>query len=669
MRKIDIFVSSPEDVRKERTLVERAIRSIAAEFGVPISVTYSNWLRKLDPSDKDAAQSLNGSEDGRPWLCPCFWEYRDTELDQDYREEIPNTGSYDLVISILWSRLGPKMSQASIMPDGSNPKTANEYEIAWVLDQVNRTPGFPELRVYRNRSAPLAPIQPRARREACLREWDAVQEFFAAGEKRSAFADACSSYSDLQEFDGLFREHFRDFLTRQVEAEIVPHQRPSKKLSRESKPFRGLQFFDFEHAPIFHGRTKAVGEVLDALSEQAREKKPFVLVLGASGFGKTSLVRAGVLPLLTEAGTLTGEGPWRRAITRPGSGGGPFPALAAALLADGALPELQKGESRDEWRKLAIDLEENPASVAFRVEEALDLMSARELDRLLNLERDQVTAPERVESAELARHRKLRRAKPKAQLTIFIDQLEELFGNGFSLELQQRYVAAVAALVCSQKVFVIAALRSDFYASYQRFPELVALTKPSGRFDLQPPSREEVERMIRSRGEAFGLRFDRELRFDRDLKTARTLHDALADAALTSTDALPLLEHVLWQLYRKQVPRKDGLIRWSDYREVGELEGALANHAESVFLALDGDAQAALKPVIRQLVSPGPGEDSVLIRRTVPYRDLVSTPQFGGRQKTVAQGVIDRFIKEGFFHAEKTGPNAEVLVNIMGPSP
>ena len=75
---------------------------------------------------------------------------------------------------------------------------------------------------------------------------------------------------------------------------------------------------------------------------------------------------------------------------------------------------------------------------------------------------------------------------------------------------------------------------------------------------------------------------------------------------------LPLLEHVLWQLYRKQLPRKDGLLRWSDYRELGELEGALANHAESVFLALDGDAQAALKPVIRQLVSPGPGEDGGL---------------------------------------------------------
>ena len=122
MRRIDIFVSSPGDVQKERSLVERAIRSIAAEFNVPIAVTYSNWLRKLNASDKVAAQGVNGSEDGRTWLCPCFWEYQDSELDQDYQEQIPNTGSYDLVISILWSRLGPNCLRLSSCPMGAHQR-------------------------------------------------------------------------------------------------------------------------------------------------------------------------------------------------------------------------------------------------------------------------------------------------------------------------------------------------------------------------------------------------------------------------------------------------------------------------------------------------------------------------------------------------------------------
>ena len=175
MRRIDIFVSSPEDVQAERILVERSIRSIAAEFSVPITVTYSNWLRRPSAEDKVAAQRGNGCEEGRSWLYPCFWEYQDFELDQDYRERIPNTGSYDLVISILWSRLGTNISPAFVMPDGSRPQTANEYEIAWVLDQLTRTPGFPELRVYRNRSTPTAPLRPKEHREIFFRQWDAVR--------------------------------------------------------------------------------------------------------------------------------------------------------------------------------------------------------------------------------------------------------------------------------------------------------------------------------------------------------------------------------------------------------------------------------------------------------------------------------------------------------------
>src|SRR3984885_11845036 len=545
MRRIDIFVSSPEDVQKERSLVERTIRAVAGQFGVPITVTYSNWLRQPNPLDGVARHGANGSEEGRTWLCPCFWEYRDSELDQDYREQIPNTGSYDLVISILWSRLGTRVSPAFVLPDGSQPKTANEYEIAWVLDQSIRTPGFPELRVYRNRSAPLPPQQPKPQREAFFREWDGVQEFFSTWESNKAFADACSGYSDLEEFEGLFRAHFRDFLSRQLEKEIVPRRRPAKALYWKSDPFRGLRFFDFEHAPIFHGRTKATGDVLDALSGQVNSRTPFVLVLGASGSGKSSLVRAGVLPLLTEVGTKAGEGPWRYAITRPGIGGDPFDSLAAALLAKSALPELQRAKMRDGWRHLAAELKGDPEKVGLQIRELLDRISTQELDYLLTRKDDQALTPGRIESTELIRHRKLRRGKPKPEIPLFIDQLEGLFTSGFSLDLQHQYFAAIAALVRSQRVYVIAALGSDYYTIYQQFPELVALTAPAGRFDLRPPNRTELGKMIRAPAEASGLIFERAA------KTGQGLADALLDAALSSADQLPLLGHVLLMLYRK----------------------------------------------------------------------------------------------------------------------
>ena len=662
MRRIDIFVSSPEDVQTERTLVERSIRSIAAEFSVPVTVTYSNWLRKLNPEDKIAAQAFNGSEEGKSWLCPCFWEYQDLELDQDYRERIPNTGSYDLVISILWSRLGTRISPAVVMPDGSRPQNANDYEIAWVLDQLNRTPGFPELRVYRKRSIPTPPSQSKEHRETFFRQWDAVQEFFSTWEKQGAFTEARSDYSDLQDFENLVRAHFRDFLARQLEKEVVPRKRSAKARYWKSDPFRGLQFFDYEHVPVFHGRTKAVGEVLDALKKQANAKNPFVLVLGASGSGKSSLVRAGVLPLLTEIGTVVGDGPWRRAATRPGSGGtsgDPFDALAVALLAKSALPELQKAGSRREWRELAAELREHPESVALRIKELLDRISLQELDHLLEEQDVQPSLPGRIESIELARHRRLRRVKPKAQLALVVDQLEDLFVNGFPKEVQQRYFAVLAALVRCQRVFVVAALRSDFYAAYHQFPELVALIGSSGRFDLLPPSRTELRSIIRLPAEAAGLSFER------DIKTNRALDEALTDAAIVSAEPLPLLEHLLSQLYRKQLDRKDGLLRWSDYRESGEFEGALANHAEAVFAGLNSDAQQTFEFVMRRLTALGP-DDKAHTRR-VPYQELISSPELDSRLRIGAKSLVDCLVRAGLFSLE-TDSRQEVFISVAHPA-
>src|SRR5271166_6481414 len=542
------------------------------------------------------------------------------------------------------------------MPDGSQPTSATEYEIAWVLDQTNRTPGFPELHVYRNRSTPVAPFEPKEERETSFEQWDSVQEFFSIWERRSAFSEACSVYHNLQEFEELFREHFKAFLAKQLEREIIPRKRAQRGQYWKSNPYRGLQFFDFEHAPIFHGRTKVIGEVLDSLKKPAISKRPFVLVLGTRGSGKSSLVRAGVLPLLTEVGRA--NGPWRRAVTRPGpegTAGDPFDRLANALIADSALPELRTAASHNGLEDLASELREHPDSTAARLAEVLDQIGLQELDRLLDDEEGEFPLPGRIEGAELARHRMLRRVKPKAHLALVVDQLEDLFAAGSTAELQHRYFAALTAVIRSRRIFVVATLQSDFYAYFQQFSELAELARAGGRFDLQPPTREELGNMIRLPAAAAGLRFER------DVTSGRSLDETLVDAAAASSEPLPLLEHLLSQLYRKQLARKDGLLAWSDYRDLGALEGALAEHAETVFRELDSDGQEAFDFVMRQLVSFGSGEGGV--RRSVPYRDLVSSPEFDHRQKLGAKSFVDCFVKEDLFSAQ-TDPKQEIIVSI-----
>jgi len=393
MRTVDILVSSSEDVQNERGVAERSIRSIAAELGVSVSVSYSNWLRRRKQEDAITEQAANGDREGTLLIGPYFCEHQDSKTESDYCEHILNPGQYDLVINILWSRLGIRSAPMFVMPDGGQPRSAAEYEVAWVLDQSKLTPGFPGLRVYRNRATPAAPLEPKEKRENLCRQWDAVQEFCAAWEKNgeTEFRECCHDYQDLEEFENLFRGHFRDFLAQQLDRENGLKKALRKVRYLESNPFRGLNFFDFEHAAFYHGRTKAVGEVLDALKNQATAKKPFVLVLGPTGSGKSSLVRAGVLPLLTQDRTPLGNGPWRRAVTRPGTGGvggDPLDTLAAALLGKFALPELQDEESTVEWMNLASRLREDPDAAADRIAVALDQLTWQELDRPETLEKD-----------------------------------------------------------------------------------------------------------------------------------------------------------------------------------------------------------------------------------------------------------------------------------------
>jgi WD40 repeat protein len=257
----------------------------------------------------------------------------------------------------------------------------------------------------------------------------------------------------------------------------------------------------------------------------------------------------------------------------------------------------------------------------------------------------------------MVRQQRERLELPKARLALLVDQLEELFTTGFSPEVRQRYTSALAGLVRSGRVFVLATIRSDFYASYQELPDLIELSKPSGKFDLRPPTPSEIANMIRLPAEAAGLCFEQ------DRETGQPLDQALRDAATATPESLPLLEHVLSLLYDQQSTRDDGLLRWSDYRELGELKGALAKHAEAVFGTLGPDAQGAFPLVMRHLVTLGQGEEEVPNRRTVPYCDLIATAETGQDPDAGAKGFVDLFIEKRLLVAD-TDPQGKVTVSV-----
>src|SRR5262249_7628751 len=155
-------------------------------------------------------------------------------------------------------------------------------------------------------------------------------------------------------------------------------------------PFRGLAPFEFEHAAVFRGRTRAVQDIISLTRQQyltrcswtgedaPSEKAPpnFVLVSAMSGIGKSSLIRAGVIPLLTVTGVIEGVGLLRRAVMKPtGSATGLFDALANALSSSDALPELLTDGTSS--ASLAQMLRSNPAGSTLLVKGGLSQAAAK----------------------------------------------------------------------------------------------------------------------------------------------------------------------------------------------------------------------------------------------------------------------------------------------------
>ena len=136
-------------------------------------------------------------------------------------------------------------------------------------------------------------------------------------------------------------------------------------------PYRGLQVFDVENEAIFFGRTKERDEILGTLQARSTEEnKPFVLIFGASGSGKSSLLRAGVMPWLSRPGVIEGVDLWRSLLFRPSDYPGDLlEGFADALLSPGALPEI--GADGTDSLKLAALLQKTPEDLGLLVKAAL----------------------------------------------------------------------------------------------------------------------------------------------------------------------------------------------------------------------------------------------------------------------------------------------------------
>jgi WD40 repeat protein len=315
-------------------------------------------------------------------------------------------------------------------------------------------------------------------------------------------------------------------------------------------PYRGLETFQEEHAEFFFGREREVQRLLEIL-----KASPLVCVVGPSGSGKSSLVRAGLVPRLHN-GALADVEEWITCLLRPGAH--PLEALAVQLARLGGGGSMQA---------------------------TLDELAADR--RTLHL------------GVSLA----VGSDAPGRRVLLVVDQLEEAFTLcGDEHERAQFFANLVhAAFASGGRTVVVLTMRADFYARCAAYPELAERTARSLAL-VGPMDGDELRQAIEEPARRVGLFFEPGL-----------VQTILADVG-PDAGALPLLEHALLEVWRRRVGDE---LTLDGYVEAGRVEGALAKRAEGVFAGFTLEQQEVARRTMLRLTQPGEGTEDTRRRATI----------------------------------------------------
>ena len=359
----------------------------------------------------------------------------------------------------------------------------------------------------------------------------------------------------------------------------VHFRRPA--MSAAAPPYRGLQFFDRDDADWFFGREVLTARLVHELSPSNGCR--FLAVVGASGSGKSSIVRAGLVPALAAGeplsdGTLppAGSEAWPVRVITPTAR--PLRALAAALAPQSA--------SQQVCENLIADWMQDPFS----------------LDR---------------HACQLL--------PPQADvLLLVVDQFEELFTLCHQPEERQVFVECLmTAAARGRCCIVVIALRADFYAHCGHFESLRQALQERQIY-IGPMSGDELRRAITAPAERGGWELE------------PGLGDFLLREVRDEPGALPLLSHALLETWQR---RRGRLMTFAGYEETGGIRGAIAQTAERVLQELDPHGQVLARNIFVRLTALGEGTQYT--HRRASLAELVTRPEDEPAVRPVLQTLAD----------------------------
>jgi Novel STAND NTPase 1 len=571
-QRLRIFISSPGDVPDERLRADLIIDKLAQDYSRYFSVESYRW------------------------------EHEPMLASGHFQDAIEPPSAADVVVLILWSRLGTPLPEKTGMReyrglDGRVPVTGTEWEYEEALAAA-RQRGAPDILVFRNVSpASIDARDPEARAKS-LQQLDALDAFWKRYfADRGVFLAGASEYHDLEDFARRLEESLRKLIERRIKSRAGASSADAGP-TWLGNPFRGLQSYEFEHAAIFFGRDALVAKAAEHLSTRARAGTAFLLVVGASGSGKSSLVKAALVPRLMKPQRIEGTAMLRRVVFRPGE----------------AQPDLFLG--------FAEALTRQPDVEGLRVPELL--ASGQTAKELADYLRASLAAPGFIFTNALGRVTEAARASKRilphetAKVIVVIDQFEELFTSPqISPDDCRSFVQLLKGLASSGVVWIVGTMRADFWHHVVEVPDLLALSEGTGHLDIPAPSPAEIAEMIRKPARAAGLSFET------NAETGLGLDTVLAEHASSEPGVLPLLSFSLDALYREDVERRGGhQLTFAEYEALGGLEGAIAKRADEVLESLPPQVRETAPRVLRALATLGGIGNGAPVARSVPLNSF-----------------------------------------------